>query len=441
MGLLFRGTVWFGLYVVLAVLPLGTAVLVDPFPGSRGFAVEVSVGTGLVAFAFLAMQFALVTRLKGASVPFGTDALMQFHRQLGIAAAVLVVLHPLMLQGGTVELSAWLPFTGSVVTSSGAAALWAVLLIVGTSLLRRRLQLSYEAWNAIHLLGALVVIAAMTWHALAVSGYSRVPAIRWLLIGYAVLAMVLLLRYRVIRPTLLRRRPWEVAENRDEGADTRTLRVRPDGHDGFSFLPGQFAWIVTGRDPLWGAQHPATIASSAERAPGSDLEFTIKALGDWSSEVVPALAPGDRLWIDGPYGVFTPDREPGQGFVLIAGGIGISPMRSMLRTMKDREDRRPVVLFYAAHDPGRAVFLDELDALARDMALETIHVWEEPEAGWSGEQGFIDEAMLRRHLPEHFMHYQFFVCGPVAMTDAMERALTAIGIPAEHIHSERFNLV
>lgn len=441
MGLLFRGVVWFGLYVVLAVAPLVAGVVADPFQAPRPVAVELSAGVGLVAFALLAMQFALVTRLKAASVPFGTDALMQFHRQLGIAATVLVVVHPLLLLGAELPITAWQPFSGSAVTRSGAAALWAVILILATSLLRRRFRLSYEAWDGIHLVGALAVVAAMTWHVLAVSGYAGAPAMRWMLLGYAVLALLLLLRYRLLRPALLRRRPWEVAENRDEGADTRTLRIRPIGHEGFAFRPGQFAWVITGRDPLWGEQHPVTIASSAEDAPGGMLEFTIKALGDWSSEVVPRLAPGDRLWLDGPYGVFTTDREPGQGFVLIAGGIGISPMRSILLTMRDREDRRPVVLFYAAHDPGRAVFLDELDALSRDMALDIVHVWEEPEAGWTGEQGLIDEAMLRRHLPAHFLHYQFFICGPVPMTDAMERALVAIGIPAARIQSERFNLV
>lgn len=441
MGLLFRGTVWFGLYVVLALLPLAVAILADPFPRSRGFMVEVGVGTGLVAFALLAMQFALVTRLKAVALPFGTDALMQFHRQLGIAAAALVVAHPLLLRDAGAGFSTWQPFTGIAVTRSGAVAFWAVLVILVTSLLRRRLRLSYEAWNAIHLLAALAVIGAMTWHVLAVSGYAGVNAIGWLLGAYALLALLLLLRYRLVRPALLGRHPWEVVANRNEGADTRTLRVSPVGHEGIAFRPGQFAWLIVGRGPLLGSQHPVTIASSAEREPGGELEFTIKALGDWSSEVVPQLAPGDRIWVDGPYGVFTPDREPGQGFIMIAGGIGITPMRSMLLTMRDREDRRPVVLFYAAHDSSRAVFLDELDALAREINLDIVHVWEDPGAGWSGERGFIDEGTLRRHLPAHVMHYQCFVCGPVAMTDAMEHALVAVGIPADHIQSERFNLV
>lgn len=441
MGLLFRGAVWFGLYVLLAILPLVVAAVADPHPGARGFVSELAVGAGLVAFALMSMQFALVTRLKAASQPFGTDAMMQFHRQLGITAVVLVVLHPLLLLPGGAGPASWQPFTGGTVTRTGAAALWGALLILFTSLFRRGLRLSYGAWNGIHLLGALLVVGAMTWHVMAAAGYTAAPVVRWMLGGYAFLAVVLLLRYRILRPAFLRRRPWTVVENRDEGADTRTLLVRPDGHRGFAFQPGQFAWVITGPNPLLGAQHPVTISSSAEPSPGGELEFSIKALGDWSSRVVPALEPGDRLWVDGPYGVFTPDREPGQGLVLIAGGIGISPMRSMLLTMRDRADRRPALLFYAAHDAGRAPYLGELEKLAESMALEVVHVWEVPEADWQGEQGRIDADMLRRHLPAHCEHYQYFVCGPVPMTDAMERALTAIGIPADRVHSERFNLV
>src|SRR5690606_40162353 len=109
---------------------------------------------------------------------------------------------------------------------------------------------------------------------------------------------------------------------------SRLRRLRRVGHGGFLFGPGQSAWLATGRHPVWSAQHPISIASSAEPAPDGALEFGIKALGDWSGEVVPALGPGARVWVDGPFGAFTPEGRPAQGYVLIAGGIGISPMRS-----------------------------------------------------------------------------------------------------------------
>ncbi|CAN5645341.1 hypothetical protein BH23ACI1_BH23ACI1_20840 [soil metagenome] len=103
----------------------------------------------------------------------------------------------------------------------------------------------------------------------------------------------LLLRYRLMRPLMLWRRPWELVENLDAGGSTRLLRMRPVGHAGFAFEPGQFSWLMPGSNPLWSAQHPLSMVSSAERPADGTIEFGIKALGDWSGTVVPALHPPD----------------------------------------------------------------------------------------------------------------------------------------------------
>ena len=437
-SLILRGLVWFGLYLVLMLLPLGVAAWVDPFRAARPVADELGVALGLIAFALLMAQFALVSRLDGSTRPFGADALMQFHRQMGILGLALVVVHPLLL---SIPLSAWQPVGGTAVARSGAAALWALVVLVATSLQRRRLRLSYEVWQVIHLATSILVVASMVVHVFAANGYTRAPAMRWLLIGYAGGFMALALRYRVIRPLLIWRTPWEVISNRDEGASTRTIRVAPVGHRGFAFEPGQFAWLITGRTPLWSQQHPISISSSAERATDSAIEFSIKALGDWSSAVVPALRPGRRVWIDGPYGAFTPDRRPGQGLVLIAGGIGIAPMRSILLTMKDREDRRHVVLVYAAHDETRLLFRAEVEALRPALNLNLVYVLEAPRKSWLGERGLVTQDLLARYLPRQYLRYQFFVCGPVPMMDALEAILMALGVPPGSIQTERFDMV
>ena len=440
MGLLFRGIVWFAVYVLMAALPLVVAALVDPFAVRRPLMVEISVGLGLAAFALMAMEFTLVSRLKAASQPFGTDALRQFHRQLGMTALAFALVHPLLLIDQGSGLAGLSPFHGGAVPQSGAIALGAGIVLGVTSLFRRALRLSYPAWNVLHLAAALVLVGATFWHMLAVSGYAGQPVMRAVLTGYVVLVGLVLARYRVLGPLQRWRHPWRVVANRDEGGDTRTVVVRPDGHAGFDFEPGQFAWLSTAATPLVGEQHPLTIASSAA-ATGGELEFSIKALGDWSSETVPGLEPGERVWVDGPYGVFTPERAPGQGLVLIAGGIGISPMRSMLLTMRDRGDRRHVVLFYAANDMSRTVFREELAELGEQINLDLVYVLEHPEAGSPGERGRVSADILERYLPEFYRHYQFFVCGPVPMLAAMERLLLGLDIPATRIHTERFDMV
>ncbi len=441
MSLVLRGLVWFGLYVALTLLPLAVGWWERPWDTPRSMLVEASVAAGFVALPLMVVQFALVSRLRPASRPFGTDSLMQFHAQMGIVAMVAATAHPVLLLWHGVPVTTWNPFSGPWLLQSGAIAFWAAVLITLTSVFRRRLRLGYEAWQLLHLVLAVAITAAMVLHVLAARGYAAEPGMRMLVAGYAGLALLLLLRYRLMRPLLLWRRPWRLVDNLDVGGSTRLLRVRPAGHAGFGFRPGQFAWIATGSSPLWSAQHPISMASSAEPASDGIVEFGIKALGDWSGSVVPALTPASRLWIDGAYGAFTPEQRPAQGYVLIAGGIGISPMRSMLLTMRDREDVRPIVLFYGAHDWSRVAFRDDLEALSAVLNLKVVYVFEAPDDGWTGERGFITADVLRRHLPRQHRRFQYFVCGPVPMMNAVEKVLVDIGLPATVVHTERFDMV
>lgn len=428
------------LYALLVLLPLAVGAWRAPVPGSRGFTLAFGAGLGLIAFPVTAIQLALVARLKSVSRVFGVDALLQFHRAMGCAA--------LALAGGHAVLFAWRatgawslsPFHGSALTRTGALALWLMVVAVATSLARRRLRLSYEAWNLIHLFAALAIVSAMLAHAVTASGFfAGLPA--GVFAGYAAAAVAFVTWHRLGRPVLMTFSPWVVAENRGEGANTRTLRVCPDGHAGIGFQDGQFAWLCTSRQPFLAPQHPVTISSSASTDAGDCLEFTIKALGDWSGGLVPALVAGDRIWLDGPYGAVSPARFDCPGLVLIAGGIGISPMRSILLTMRDLDDRRPVYLFYAAHDRSRTVFAGELEALSRQLDLALVYVLEEPAPDACDESGYVTADVLRRHLPDGFRHFHFFICGPVPMMKSVDWQLVSMGVPESQIHSERFDVV
>lgn len=439
MRLLLRAFSWSTTYVVLALLPLGAALASEPTGGRRPFTVELSVALGFVAFALFAIELALVSRLRAASVPFGTDALMLFHRHMGIAAAGFALAHPVMLGR-----DAWPmldPFGGTAASRPGAIAFWSAAALVGSSVLRKRLKLPYEAWKRSHQVLAVVVIAFAWLHAREVGRYTSAPLAGGALSAYALLFLLLMLRYEVVRPLALSRTPWEVVENRDEGGDTRTLVVRPSGHGGLRFAPGQFVWLLTGRSPLLSQQHPISISSSAEPVPEARLELSIKALGDWSRSVVPRIAPGTRVWLDGPFGAFSIDRVAARGVVMIAGGIGITPMRSMLRTMRDRGDRRPVVLLYAASHPRRAVFRQDFERLASELDLRVVYVFERPDPDWTGERGYVTAEALRRHVPGEPRDWHYFVCGPPPMMDALERILAGLGVPAGQVRTERFDMV
>jgi predicted ferric reductase len=434
---------WIIGYIAIVLLPLVLAFAVDPFPGQRPALRDASVAFGLIATTLAMLQFALVSRLRPGRSFIPTDALMQFHRHMGIAALAFALLHPLLLGSYALRLSAWNPFAGSLITRSGSLAFWALGFIVASSVVRRRLPLRYEAWQITHRIAALTIIGGAIAHAQLVGGYTSEPALRGLLYAGAALFVALAIRYRLIRPLRLRRHPWQVVSNTDAGGSTRLLRLRPVGHLGLSFAAGQFAWLITGRSPLWAEQHPVSIASAdVPRADGS-IEFAIKALGDWSATTAPALQASDRVWLDGPFGAFTLDERAARapGLALIAGGIGIAPVRSLLLSLAARGERRPVYLFYAARDASRVICGEDLAALGTRLYLHRVYVFEQPADDWRGERGQIDAALLRRHLPDDFRSFAYYVCGPPAMMTTMERVLIGMDIAPAAINTERLDMV
>jgi predicted ferric reductase len=183
------------------------------------------------------------------------------------------------------------------------------------------------------------------------------------------------------------------------------------------------------------------MSSAGDVAPGGEVRFTIKNLGDWSGEEVPAMKPGDVMWLDGPHGVFSSDREQGMGYVLIGGGVGITPLYSMCQTMAGREDVRPVLLFYGAQDWESATFREELAELEGRMNLQVIYVLSDPPDDWEGERGYITGDILKRYLPKQYKRFVYLICGPEPLMDAMEEALPALGVPQEQVQTERFDMV
>ncbi len=127
------------------------------------------------------------------------------------------------------------------------------------------------------------------------------------------------------------------------------------------------------------AEHPFSIASSAEHR--ATIELTIKELGDFTGSIG-AVEPGQKAHVDGPYGQFSIDRHRAASYVFIAGGVGITPIMSMLRTMADRADPRPLTLVYGASSLEEMTFREELEGLTALLALEL--VWCQPARPKSG---------------------------------------------------------
>jgi predicted ferric reductase len=434
-----RGTIWLFVYLVFVLAPM-FALLAGSLPPERDFWTEFSVAIGYAGLAMMGLQFGLTARFRHVTEPWGEDVIYHFHRQISLIAVALVLAHPIILFITRPELLALLNFVEAPWRARFAAlSTYSLIALVVMALMRAKWNIRYETWHFWHIGLAVVAVAAGISHMVGWSFYLADPWKRALWIGLTIFWIGLLLHVRIVKPLFMLRRPYRVAEVRRERGDSWTLAMQPAGHHGFRFSPGQFGWLTVWGSPFKISGHPFSFSSSAAVTDGR-VEMTIRNLGDFSGAIgdVPV---GKRVYLDGPYGAFTIDRNPADMHVLIAGGVGITPMMSMIRTLADRGDKRLIVLLYGSRDFESITFREELDALKQRLNLTIVHVLADPPAGWTGEKGFVTAEVLKRYLPEPYADHEYFICGPDVMMDAIEEALGELKVPLSKYHSERYAFV
>jgi predicted ferric reductase len=273
----------------------------------------------------------------------------------------------------------------------------------------------------------------------------RDPSMRALFAAFA-LGVLVVLGYRWLwMPVFGAGREYVVREIRPESSTVSTLVLEPKrrrsrrGYRALEFAPGQFAWLRL-QPSVRAEEHPFTIASSAHL--GLWTEFTIRHSGDFTSELR-LLRPGSPVWIDGPHGAFTLDLQRTTGLVMIAGGVGITPMMSMLRTLAHRHDRRPHRLLVVASTIDELLFRAEIRKLQQRLDLTVVEVLRKPPPSWAGPSGRIDESLLTAVLPGKFRRNQldYYLCGPPAMVDDVRSVLDRLEVPEPRIHTEQFDFV
>ena len=388
----------------------------------------------------MGLQFGLTARFRYVTEPWGEDVIYHFHRKISLIAVGLALAHPIILFVVRPELLALLNSIQAPWRARFAAlSTYSLVALVVMALWRVQLNIRYETWHLSHIVLAVVAVAAGVAHMVGWSFYLTAPWKRELWIALTIFWIGLLVYVRIVKPLFMLRQPYRVAEVRKERGDTCTLVMQPDGHPGFRFSPGQFGWLTLWDSPFKITGHPFSFSSSAAVEDGR-VEMAIRNLGDFTAKI-PEVPVGQRVYLDGPYGAFTIDRNPADMHVLIAGGVGITPMMSIVRTLADRGDQRPVILLYGSKDWESITFREELEALERRLNLKVIHVLENPPPGWTGETGFINAEVFRRHLPPPYADHEYFICGPNVMMDAIEKALGELHVPLAKYHSERYSFV
>ncbi len=459
--------VWVAMYTLLVVLPLPLALIsLDP---GRGFWVNLSIAFGFVGLAMFGLQFVMVARTFVVVHPVGMDLVLGFHRQMAYLATLLVFAHPIILFLVDSRFLGLLDvFTSPLRAKFAVSSCVLLLVLIALSVFRQRLRIRYETWQITHAVLAVAVVITALLHVLLVGYYVREwwEQLLWIVLSVAFIGLGVWVR--LLKPALRQRRPWVVESiEREAGVTTITIHPRdrvpefapgvphehPHAHDRenggsrskmasglatrpFRFEPGQFAWLQARRSAFALTYHPFSISSSAEHP--ERISFAIKEHDHFSRDIAD-LQPGDRMFVDGPFGAFV--LPPTGPLVLIGAGVGVTPLLSMLETLADRRDTRRCEIWLGNRDetsiPGRA----ELEQLTARLDLEVVHVLSRPSDAWAGPRGRVDAAFVTSRLPQVAPGSTFCICGPDAMMDDIEAALSAAGVPSDAIRSERFGMV
>ncbi len=429
------------LYGVIVLSPLLLVRFARPMT-DHGFVFTVGKNLALVGFTILALQFVVSARFPWVERPFGLNVLFYFHKAMAVIASLLLLSHPMLLALGGNEWS--LIFGPQVIWHIwlGRIALLIILVHVWLATFRLVVKMNYETWRFVHNLGAVLILPLGFYHSWKAGGDLQLPWMKTLWAALLLTAVASYFRHRVLRPVLLRRYPYQVTEVRREAEGVWTITlVPPEGVPRFDYLPGQFHFLTFQRAPnLPVEEHPWTISSSPT-APGV-LCSTIKESGDFTVSIG-KTHPGDTALVDGPYGRFSYVLHPHEReLVFIAAGIGITPLMSMLRHIRDTRAERSVILLYANTREEDIAFRDELADMERAGAtsLKVVHVLSKPSDAWEGERGRLNDEHIKRCAGPELAPRAFYVCGPSMFTQQTIQTLRKARVPARRIHFERFDL-
>ncbi|MFC8435944.1 ferric reductase-like transmembrane domain-containing protein [Streptomyces sp. NPDC057253] len=421
-----------GLYAVLAA----NAAVVAVFFAQAGFASNALIVlgrlTGLYAALIMAFQLVLVARLPWLDRRIGMDRLTSWHRWTGFGILWTLLAHVVFIAFGYAEGTDVGPI-GEVVdlaeTTEGvlrAVVAFFLILVVGAVSARyARRRLAYETWHFIHLYTYVAVVLAFT-HQVAVGttfASSSVATGYWYGVWGVALGSVVL--GRAVLPLWRNwRHQFRVTAVVPENDNVVSIYISGKDLDQLPARAGQFfLWRFLTADRWWQA-NPFSLSAAPD---GRTLRLTAKAAGEGSA-ALRHVKVGTRVFAEGPYGAFTALHRTRPESVLIAGGVGVTPIRALLEEIQGH-----AVVIYRVGSDQDAVLYDELRdlALAKDAELHLVTGPPVPDK--------LAAAELARLVPD-IAERDVFLCGPPPMMNAVLGSLRELNVPKAQTHFERFSL-
>lgn len=416
-------------------MAVALGIFAQPFSDWRDPGLLITALSRVTAMA--GTYFALITLLLAARIPWlereiGQDRLIKWHRMLAPYSLYLIAAHVVLVTVGYSllgDLNTWQQFW-AIVLGTGwmmpALAGFIFMILVGvTSYKRARNRMTYETWWLIHVYSYLGISLSFMHQIQSGAMFVNNEGYRnwWIALFVAVFGSILLFRW-IIPFARSSKHDLRVEKVVRETRNTVSVVVRGRDLGQLGAHGGQFfGWRFLSGDHWW-ESHPYSISAS----PRNDrLRITVKDLGDASSSLA-QLRPGTRVMIEGPYGTFTADKAESEYAVLIAGGVGITPIRALLEEIPKHVE---VDLIWRASTENDLPLRREVEALAE---------WRGARIHWmvgSRHQFPMTPKKIVQAVP-HIALADVFLCGPDGMVNEARKSLHRVGVRPDQLHDEAF---
>ncbi len=428
--------VWAGAAGVLWLWWSSTPAIAD----TAGRVIAAGRITGLLAGYLMALVVLQMARVPALERRVGSDRVARWHAMSGRYTLCLVVAHVVLtmygyaLQAGlgagdlvrqTVDSVNQLPDLGKAAIGTGVLVF---IGLVSVGPVRRRIP--YDLWYHVHLLTYAATFLTF-WHQLSTGNEFVVePVAKTVWYGLYGSVTALVVWYRIVTPVRLNlRHRLRVEAVVEEAPGIVSVlmggrRLHRMGAEAGQFFRWRF--LAPG---MRFSSHPYSL-SAAPRP--NMLRITVKAIGDHSS-ALRDLEPGTRVWAEGPYGALTAGRRSRGKVLLVAGGVGITPMRALFETLPGAAG--DLTLLYRANSTQDLALWNELAAIADERGARLMYAVNSPD----GARPDISPETLRRKIPDIEVH-DVFLCGPPGFAQQVYEALRGAGVPARRIHHESFEM-
>lgn len=407
-----------------------------------GTVADVATGVGqltaLVGTFLTLLQLVLMSRAPWLDRSFGRDRLAGAHRWVGFGALWLIVGHAVfttlgfaLTDGQSFLGEAWTLIATYDFVLMAAVSLGLFVAVGVTSIRRARRRISYETWYGIHLYAYLAIALGFAHQLVVGSDFVDDPAARLYWIALYVATFGLLIGFRIATPIALNlRHQFRVSNVVAESDNVVSVYLSGRELGELAISAGQYLIVRFLTREGWWRAHPYSISAQPN---GRWLRLTVKALGEDSSRLA-HLPVGTRAIVEGPYGNMTPARRAGNRVLLVAGGIGVTPLRALL---EDLSETANVVLLYRARSAADLVFRSELDLLAERRGATVRYLIGSRRDRLTGRDP-LGSHSIQAMVPD-VAERDVFLCGPNLMMQAVTASVIGLGVPPGRIHRERFD--